>query len=183
VASACARHRLAPDGFALYAGNLDRYQALGVLDAAAAREPGLPIVVATHDARGARFRHLRLIEVRSVEEMRGLVHGAALALLPRQSLGGFPIKLLHAMQAGSAIVARRGVADTLVHGESAWLLADDAGAADFAAAIRALAADPALRARLGSAARSALARHHAWPARAEQTLALVRAAVSRRPGR
>jgi glycosyltransferase involved in cell wall biosynthesis len=182
LASACARQQLAPDGFALYAGNLDRYQALDVLDAAA-RAPGLPVVIATHDARGARFRHLRVIEVGSVEEMRCLVHGAAVALLPRQSLGGFPIKLLHSMQAGRAIVARRGVADTLVHGESAWLLPDDAGAADFAAAIRALAADPVRRARLGSAARSALAKHHAWPARAEETLALVRVVIGQRGGR
>jgi glycosyltransferase involved in cell wall biosynthesis len=183
VASACARHRLTPDGFALYAGNLDRYQALGVLDAAAARQPGLPVVLATHDARGARFRRLRVIEVGSVEEMRCLVHGAALALLPRQSLGGFPIKLLQCMQAGRAIVARRGVADTLVHGESGWLLPDDAGPDDFAAAIRALAHDPGLRARLGGAAQLLLAKHHAWPARAEQTLALVGTALSRRPGR
>lgn len=183
VANACARHQLALDGFALYAGNLDRYQALGVLDAAAAREPGLPIVIATHDARRARFRHVRVIEVRSVEEMRCLVHAAAVALLPRQSLGGYPIKLLHCMQAGRAIVARRGVADTLVHRESGWLLPDDAGPDDFAAAIRALAADPPLRARLGGAARSVLAAQHAWPARAEQTLALVRAALSRGPGR
>jgi glycosyltransferase involved in cell wall biosynthesis len=183
VAGACRRHGLAPGGFAVYAGNLDRYQALDVLDAAAAREPGIPVVVATHDVRRARFARLRVVEVGSIQEMRCLVHGAAVALLPRQSLGGFPIKLLHAMEAGRAIVARRGVADTLVHGESAWLVADDAGPEDFAEALRALAADPALRARLGAAARSALATHHAWPARAGETLALVRAALSRRPGR
>jgi glycosyltransferase involved in cell wall biosynthesis len=183
VASACARHGLAVDGFALYAGNLDRYQALDVIDEAAAREPGLPVVVATHDARRARFARLRVVGVVSIEEMRCLVHGAAVALLPRRSLGGFPIKLLHAMEAGRAILARRGVADTLVHGESAWLVADGAGPEDFAGALRTLAADPALRARLGAAARSALAQHHAWPARAEETLALVRAAIARRSGR
>jgi glycosyltransferase involved in cell wall biosynthesis len=183
VASACFRHGLAPDRFALYAGNLDRYQALAVLDDAAAREPGLPIVVATHDARRARFARLRVTRVGSIEEMRCLVHGAAVALLPRESLGGFPIKLLHAMEAGRAIVARRGVADTLVDGESAWLVPDDAGAEHFAEALRALAADPVLRARLGAAARSALATHHAWPARADETLALVRAAIAGRHGR
>ena len=183
VAGACARRGLAPEGFALYAGNLDRYQALDVLDAAAAREPGLPVVVATHDARRARLHHARVIEVDSLEEMRCLVRGAAVALLPRRSRGGFPIKLLHAMAAGRASVARRGVAETLVHGESGWLLPDDAGPDEFAAALRTLAADPGLRARLGSGARSALAKHHAWPARAEETLALVRAALAPRPGR
>jgi glycosyltransferase involved in cell wall biosynthesis len=82
-----------------------------------------------------------------------------------------------------ALVARRSVAGTLVHGESGWLVADEAGPEAFAAAVRALAADVALRARLGGGARAALAKHHAWPARAEETLALVRAALAPRAGR
>jgi glycosyltransferase involved in cell wall biosynthesis len=183
VAAACAHHGLLPDGFALYAGNLDRYQDLAVLDAAAAQEPGLPLVVATHDARRARLPNLRVIVVSSLDEMRGLVHGAAIALLPRRSRGGFPIKLLHYMAAGRAIVARAGVADTLLHGESGWLLGEDAASGDFAAALRALTSDPALRARLGAGARSVLAEQHAWPARAAETLALARAAVARNVGR
>jgi glycosyltransferase involved in cell wall biosynthesis len=183
IAGACARHGLAPEGFALYAGNLDRYQDLDVLDAAAAREPVLPIVVATHDARGARFATLRVIEVGSIDEARLLVHGAALALLPRWSAGGFPIKLLHYMEAGRAIVARARLADTLVHGESAWLLAEDAGPDAFAAALRTLAADRALRARLGAGARRALAERHAWPPLAAATLELVRKALAARPSR
>jgi glycosyltransferase involved in cell wall biosynthesis len=182
VTAACARHGLPPDGFALYAGNLDRYQDLAVLEAAAAHDPTLPLVVATHAARGARFRRLRLIEVSSLEELRSLVHGAAVALLPRSSRGGFPIKLLHYLAAGRAIVARAGVADGLVDGESGWLLADAAGPEQFAAAVRTLARDPALRARLGAGARSALAQH-AWPARASETLALVRAAIARSKAR
>ena len=183
VDAACARLALARDGFALYAGNLDRYQRLDALDAAAGRAAGLPVVVATHEPRRARFRHLRVLEVASVAEMRRLVHGAAVALLPRRAAGGFPIKLLHYMEAGRAIVARRGVADTLVDGESAWLLADDAGPEAIAGALRALARDADLRTRLGAGARGALAKHHAWPARAEETLALVRAALARRRGR
>jgi glycosyltransferase involved in cell wall biosynthesis len=183
VSRACAHHGLAPEGYALYAGNLDRYQDLDVLDAAAARAPGLPVVVVTHDARRARFRAVRVIEAASLDEMRALVRGAAVALLPRRSPGGFPIKLLQYMDAGRAIVARRSVAETLVHGESGWLVADGAGPEELADAIRALAADPALRARLGAAARATLAKHHAWPARAEETLALVRASLARGPAR
>jgi glycosyltransferase involved in cell wall biosynthesis len=182
VAAACARHGLARDGFALYAGNLDRYQGLDALDEAAS-EHGFPIVVATHQTGRTRFRNLRVIELRSIDESRCLLHGAAVAVLPRRSQGGFAIKLLHYMEAGRAIVARSHVAGTLAHGESGWLLADDAGPAGFAGAIRALAADPALRVRLGSGARSALAKHHAWPARADETLALVRAALERGTGR
>jgi glycosyltransferase involved in cell wall biosynthesis len=192
VAATCARHGLVRDAFALYAGNLDRYQDLAVLDAAAARgprersgpsEPGLPLVAVTHDARAARFRHLRVIEVGTIEEARLLTYGAAVAVLPRRNAGGFPIKLLHYMEAGRAIVARAGMAGALVHDESAWLLRDAAGSEDFAAAIRSLAKGAALRARLGAGARRALGAHHAWPTQAAETLALVRAAIERPAGR
>ena len=183
VAAACARHGLAPEGFALYAGNLDRYQDLDALDAAAAREPGLTLVAVTHDARPARFRRLRVIEADSVEEVRHLTCGAAAALLPRRRAGGFPIKLLHSMAAGRAIVLRESLAGALAHGESAWLVSDDARPYAFAAALRRLAADPSLRERLGAGARRVLAAQHAWPPLAERTLALARAAVEARTSR
>jgi glycosyltransferase involved in cell wall biosynthesis len=183
VDAACARHGLEREGFALYAGNLDRYQELALLDAAAAGLPGLPVVVATHDARRVRFEALRVIEVASIEESQQLLHGAAVAVLPRRLHGGFPIKLLHYMAAGRAIVARQNVADTLIDGESARLLPSEAGADDFAAAIRALVADPALRARLGASAKRTLSERHAWPARAAETISLVRASVEVRAGR
>jgi glycosyltransferase involved in cell wall biosynthesis len=183
IAAACARHGLAREGFALYAGNLDRYQGLDALDAAAGRVPALPVVVVTHFARRTPFRSLRVIRVTSVAETRALVHGAGVALLPRRCEGGFPIKLLHYMDAGRAILARERLAGALVHGESAWLLRDDAGPEDFAAALRRLAEDHALRARLGAGARAVLAAHHAWPARAEETLVLVRSALAPRAHR
>jgi glycosyltransferase involved in cell wall biosynthesis len=192
VCAACTRHGLVPEGFALYAGNLDRYQDLAVLDAAAARgprersgpgEPGLPLVAVTHDAPAVRFQHLRVIEVGTIEEARLLTYGATVAVLPRRNAGGFPLKLLHYMEAGRAIVARAGMAGALVHGESAWLLRDSAGPEDFAAAIRRLAEDRPLRDRLGAGARRALATHHAWPARAAETLALVRGALGARSRR
>jgi glycosyltransferase involved in cell wall biosynthesis len=177
VAAACARRGLAPERFALYAGNLDRYQDLGVLDAAAAREPGLPLVAVSHDARPLRFRRLRVLVTGSVEEARLLLHGAAVAVLPRRRAGGFPIKLLHYMAARRAILLRQRLAGALVHGESAWLVDDDARAYAFAAALRRLAGDRALRERLGEGARRVLAEHHAWPPLATRTLALVQRAV------
>ncbi len=183
VDAACQRRGLTREGFALYAGNLDRYQELELLDAAAALLPGLPVVVATHDARRLHSERLRVIRVDSVGESRRLLHGAAVAVLPRRLHGGFPIKLLHYMAAARAIVARRSVADTLRDGESARLLPADADAEDFAGAIRALLADPALRARLGTGARTTLAKRHAWPERAAETLALLRASVEAASGR
>jgi glycosyltransferase involved in cell wall biosynthesis len=177
AAAACARHGLAPEGYAVYAGNFDRYQDLAALDAAAARGPGLPLVAVTHDARPVRFRRLRVIRAASVDEARQLTQGAAVALLPRRLAGGFPIKLLHYMAAGRAILLRESLAGALVHGESAWLLPDDAHPYAWAAALRRLAADRPLRERLGAGARRTLAAAHAWPPLAERTLALVRRAV------
>src|SRR5262247_3710590 len=149
----------------------------------AARAVLLPVVVVTHDARGARFRRMRVIETASVVETRLLTHGALAAVLPRRRTGGFPIKLLHYMEAGRAIVARASVAATLVHGESAWLVPGDASPAAFSAALGSLAADGAQRSRLGAGARRALEKHHAWPPLAAATLALILAAIERRAGR
>jgi glycosyltransferase involved in cell wall biosynthesis len=183
VEAACARLDLEPEKFVLYAGNLDGYQELELLDAAAAQLPEVTIVVATHDAGDASFAALRVVEVASVAESQLLLQGAAVAVLPRSLHGGFPIKLLHYMAAARPIVARRNVAGTLVDGESARLLPGDAEAGDFANAIQALMRDSGLRSRLGAGARAALERHHAWPERAAETLALVRASVEAASGR
>ena len=173
VARACEAHGLPLHGFAVYAGNVDRYQDLHELDDAAARLPEIPCVVVTHDPRGARFSTLRVVRAATPEAARLLVHGARLAVLPRRSFGGFPIKLLGYMEAGRAIVARRGVADTLVHGESAWLLPTEADAPELADGIREVFGDDALRARLGTGARAVLEERHAWPDLAARTLALL----------
>jgi glycosyltransferase involved in cell wall biosynthesis len=176
---ACSRAGVAPGRFALYAGNLDRYQDLADLERAARALPGLPILVATHAPLPRRRAALRLVRVADAEEARALTHAAALALLPRRRPGGFPIKCLNYMEAARPIVARRGVADGLEHGASAWLLEPDAGPDALAGAIRALLDDPALAARLGAGARALLEARHAWPALARQTLALASEAAAR----
>src|SRR5262249_16503722 len=140
VAAACRSHGPRPGRFALHAGNLDGYQGLGVLAAAAARLE-LPVVVATHGA-GAAPAPLRTIRVADAAAARRLTFGAAVALLPRRAPGGFPVKLLNYMEAERAIAARASLADTLEHRRSAWLLDDLAAPESWAAAIRALARDP-----------------------------------------
>jgi glycosyltransferase involved in cell wall biosynthesis len=172
--AACRRHGLPIGGFALYAGNVDRYQDLGRLDAAAALVPDVPVVVATHDAAGARFAHLRVVEVADSDEARTLLHASALAVLPRRRPGGFPIKLLNYMEAARPILAHQGVGAGLVHDASAWLLPREAGPEAWAEALAGLRADPARAARLGRAARAHLETHHAWGDLAARTLALVR---------
>jgi glycosyltransferase involved in cell wall biosynthesis len=180
IARVCARFELPPRGFALYAGNLDAYQDLDLLDAAAARLPDLPVAVATPADTASRWPHLRVARVADAAEARILLHGAVLAVAPRGCAGGFPIKLLNYMEAGRAIVARAGQVDSLVDGENARLVPRDASPAQLAAALDALHRDPARAAALGAAARETLRREHAWPALAERTLELAaRVAASR----
>ena len=172
VAAACARHRLAPGRFALYAGNLDRYQELDLLAAAAARLSA-PVIVATHAARGLAPAPLHTVRVPDAETVRRLTFGAGVALLPRRAPGGFPVKLLNYLEARRAVVAWRAVADGLVHGESAWLLDGAAGPEDWVGAIETLLADPARAARLGAGGRAQLERAHRPEAMARATLDLL----------
>jgi glycosyltransferase involved in cell wall biosynthesis len=180
IAAACRRHRLAEGGYAVYAGNLDAYQDLDLLAAAAARVPEACCVAVTHDAGTAAPAPLRTARVASPAEARALVHGARLALLPRRTPGGFPIKLLGYLEAGLPVIAFAALADTLVNEESALLLPGDAEAGDLAATLARLWGDEPLRARLAAGARAALASRHAWPLLAWRTLALVAAAVRQR---
>ena len=175
----CHRHGLRVRGYAIYTGNLDAYQDLPELDAAAAVLAPRPVVVATHDSRAAHFRSLRLLRVASPEESRLLVYGARVAVVPRRHVGGFPIKLLQYLEAGRAVVARAPLADTLAHGESGWLLAHDADARELAGAIARVWDDPALAAKLGDGARRTLLAAHDWSALARETLALVAGARAR----
>jgi len=178
VAAACARHGLAPGAFALYAGNLDGYQELGLLAAAAARTRA-PLVVATH-AAGRAPTPLRTAHVADRAESRLLTFGAGAALLPRRAPGGFPVKLLDYLEARRAVVARRALAGELVDGESGRLLADDAGPAAWAAAVDALLADPACAARIGAGGRAVLERAHDPAPIARATLALLERVAARR---
>ncbi len=172
IRSACARHGLEPGAYVLYAGNLDRYQHLELL-AEAARAAALPVVVATHERGRSAPPPLGTLRVEE-GETRPLVFGAAACALPRGVHGGFPVKLLNYMEAGRPIVARRGVAEGLVHERSALLVDDDAGPEAWAAALGRIVGDADLAARLGEGAAAVLASRHAWPDLAERTLDLAR---------
>ncbi len=183
VAGACARFGLEPGRFALYAGNLDRYQALEDLAGAARRIPDIPVVAATQAAARRSAGALRIARVADAREARALTFGAGVAVLPRRLPGGFPVKLLNYMEARRAIVARAGIAEGLEHGRSAWLLRPEATDAELADAIRALLDDPGRAARLGRAARAQLEAQHAWPDLARRTLELAGEVRRRARGR
>jgi glycosyltransferase involved in cell wall biosynthesis len=188
VARVCARFDLEVDHYALYSGNLDAYQDIDDLLAAAALAPEVPVVIATHGP-AADLPGVRLIAGCDANTMRALTHGASMAVCPRRTCAGFPIKLLNYMEARRAIVARVGIGGTLHHGRDAWLLPADADATTLAAALRQLHADPGLRADLGRGARAVLGEEHAWHKLATETLALLalirdrtsRAAAARGP--
>jgi len=176
-ARACARAGVEPARFVLYAGNLDRYQNLDELEAAARRVPELPIVVATHAAPPDRASPLRFHPVESRDDVRALTFAAGVTVLPRRRRGGFPIKLLNYMEARRAIVARGEVAESLEHDRNAWLLPAEAGDCELAEALAKLMDDRDRARRLGEAARERLESHHAWPLLATRTLSLVGSAV------
>jgi 1,2-diacylglycerol 3-alpha-glucosyltransferase len=190
IAQACERHDLTRNGYALYSGNLDGYQDLDLLVAAArelARDgsEAPQIIVATHHRERAQqlfagATNLRCVEVADFAEMRALTFGAQSLVLTRRRRGGFPIKLLNYMEAGRPIVAIERIAPGFAHGENAWLLAPDAGAQDLAEALRSIARDAELAERLGRGARALLESRHAWPELARETLELGSELVGRR---
>lgn len=183
VVAACRRHGLEAGGFVLYAGNLDAYQDLALL-ADAARRPGVgKVIVVSHDPTRVPPSGLSLVRARDAAEVRVLVFGAAVTVVPRRIVGGFPIKLLNYMEAGRAIVGFEGVADGLRHGLDAWLLPRRAGADDLAEALRRLQRERTLAARLGAAARRLLDARFGWAHATEQTLAVVSAAIETRRAR
>jgi glycosyltransferase involved in cell wall biosynthesis len=178
IARTCAKHALVPGQFVLYTGNLDAYQDLPLLDAFAAELPELPVVVATHETQAHRLEYARVHSARA-DEVRTLLQGARLFLAPRARRGGFPIKLLNAMEAGCPILAREGQTTTLAHEHNALLVAPDAPAGDFVTAARKLVEAPAFARALGMQARHTAELHHDWDVIAKQTLRFAEALLTR----
>ena len=173
-------------GLVCYAGNLDGYQNLAFLlqsfARVRARVPRARLVVVTHaDPRheAARMRALGLtdgvevVRARSFEDVRARLVAADVAVSPRSERSGFPMKLLNYMAAGKAIVAAAGSAKGLLDGVTGRVV-PDGDAAAFAAAVVELLTDPALRARLGAAARRAVESPHAWEAVLDRIEAVYR---------
>ena len=99
--------------------------------------------------------------------------------LPSYANEGVPQALVQAMLAGLPCVATAAgaIGEAAVDGETALVVAPQDAAA-LAAAIERLAVDPALRARLGAAARAHCARHFAYDAMLDRMEAVFRDAVA-----
>ncbi len=96
---------------------------------------------------------------------------ADVAVLPRPSCPGYPIKLLNYMAAAKAIVTFRGSAKAILHGYSGYI-ADDYDSRQLAEGIVRLLNDDGLRQRLGQNARKSLQGVFDWPTLARGTLIL-----------
>jgi glycosyltransferase involved in cell wall biosynthesis len=117
-----------------------------------------------------RVHFTGLVERQAIPE---LVAGFDIALQPKVVPYASPLKVFEYMAAGCAIVApdQPNIREILEHERSA-LLFDPAEDGAMWQAIRRLAEDPGLRARLGLAARAAIyQRDHTWHGNAERIVA------------
>jgi glycosyltransferase involved in cell wall biosynthesis len=121
-------------------------------------------------------RRLRRLPPRPHSDVPALLPGFDLALVPAINAYASPLKLTEYMAAGLASVApdQPNLRELLVDGENALLFVPGSGASLGAALARA-ASDPALRARLGAAARATVEqRDLTWRGNARRVLALAK---------
>ncbi len=146
----------------LYAGNLDQYQNLPLLEHAVAlarqEEPGLRFVVVTSQ-RGGRVAGAEVRQTDDFREVKAWLEADVVVACPRSSPHGYPMKLLNAMAAGRPCVACAGAAHPIRDGVSGRVVADG-DAASFARALLELARSPSERERLGENARAAAMENH-----------------------
>jgi glycosyltransferase involved in cell wall biosynthesis len=186
------RRRFVPDGgpLVIYTGILARLQRLDYLLQAMRRvvdkRPEARLLIVANcvvDAERQELMrqvaaldlgaHVAIHEVASFDEIPPLLAAADLAVVPRPSCPGFPVKLLNYMAAGKPIVVFEGSAKGLAHRRSAWVVRDHDWEA-LGQGMLALIEDPDLAARLGANARRQGTEEFAWPALTERTVAVYR---------
>lgn len=189
----CLRHKLVPDHYILYSGNLDAYQELDQLKAAVqslehARTDLmlLPIVIASHDPDVLALKdHAAGLEVRHVEtdhEMQGLISAARATITMRRAEGGFPIKLANSLACGTAPIVFHGLEWGLSHNQDAWVADPERPEESLAEAIISLSRNVSLARQLGIGARRRYETAHAPRVVAERTLALIEEVLLGRAG-
>jgi glycosyltransferase involved in cell wall biosynthesis len=111
-----------------------------------------------------------------------LHRGAILVALPSR-WEGLPLACLEAMASGCAVAAAAvGGLPEAIEDDRTGVLVPPEDPAALAAALRALASDPARRRRLGAAARTTALERFAWPVVARRHLAVLEVAVRARAG-
>ncbi len=102
-----------------------------------------------------------------VDDIRPIVGGASVYVVPLRIGGGTRLKILDAMAMGKAVVTTSvGCEGLEVQNGRDLLIAD--GVEDFSAAVLQVLRDPQLAARLGAAGRACVERRYQWSAIAER---------------
>jgi glycosyltransferase involved in cell wall biosynthesis len=166
----------------VYAGGLSRFQRLDLLGRAFERVqqkiPDARLLVLSPDPPASLFRvwpqgqsrpGVRCLHPRSLEHTFQELDAADLAVSPRTTPGGFPLKNLNYMARGLPIVACQSSAEPLRHGETGWIVPDDDPAA-FATALLELLRDPSRRQQLAATARREAAGRFGWDQAVEPML-------------
>jgi glycosyltransferase involved in cell wall biosynthesis len=160
----------------MYSGNLDPYQDLEVLcsgfEAVRHNVDNAVLAIVTHQSNWGEFADASLYQL--VQEgaaqvivapafsvVKRLLARADVLVCPRSSWSGFPIKLNNYMASGRAVVVAEGSARGIIDGETG-LVFQNRDAENLGLAISRLAADSALRHRLGQNARAAAGRMYSW---------------------
>jgi UDP-glucose:(heptosyl)LPS alpha-1,3-glucosyltransferase len=167
------------DFVALYVGDLQKAMPAAIravartadvhLVAVSPSDPGPYARLATAERIAGRVRFLP--PTAQVERY----YAAADVFLFPTYYDAFGLVVAEAMATGLPVITSRaaGAAELIEHGESGWLTADPWDPDQIVEGLRALAVDPALRERMGAAARSRI-EAYTWDRAAEQTLAVYR---------
>lgn len=162
----------------MYAGSIENFQRVDLLVEAfgkvSSKHPGAVLMVANNIANADLRAVLEAQAVRlgiasrmifaesvSLGELRDYLAAADVAVVPRPSCPGFPVKLLNYMAASRAIVSVAGSAKSVCHGYNAYVARNN-DVDDLAAGIDLLLSDPTLRATLGRRAFESLSGVYDW---------------------
>ncbi|MBF0381722.1 MAG: glycosyltransferase family 4 protein [Magnetococcales bacterium] len=105
--------------------------------------------------------NVSFIKSLALSDLPDYLAAADVAVVPRPTCPGFPVKLLNYMAAGKAIVSAHGSAKTLCHGFNGFV-AKDYDSGSLADGINLLISDPELRAIIGKRAKDAIPGTYDW---------------------
>ncbi len=171
----------------VYAGNLDPYQDLPLGLAAVARLsrrlPRLRLRILTHDPpqaarrlaclHGVPAERLEILRPEGWEALQAATRAADVALVPRTTGGGYPIKLLNALSCGVPVVTTLAASKGL--GEESGVLPADPTPEALAARLASVLAGPHSRREQLRARALRFAAAHPWEAVAEALEEVYRA--------
>jgi glycosyltransferase involved in cell wall biosynthesis len=158
----------------VYSGNLDGYQRIDLLIKALPEVfrnyPDSKLVVLTGSStedlllqarEHAVSSYIRVIERPDFDLVKAILRICVLAVNPRISWSGYPIKLLNYLAAGLPVVAFEGAAPPVKHGHNGYLAEPD-DVFNYGRFILELLMNPAVADRMGENAQSYVLNCHNW---------------------